>query len=268
MPKRCSVDACDNIVQARGWCTGHYSRWNNHPDRPVDLTPLRKPVRERHQICSVDGCNDLARNGSLCIPHHLRVQRTGDVGEDRPVRKSTPSACTVGVCSGPAIAKGLCASHYYRMKKWGDVRSDLPVKKMPKRNLDDSLCALNSCQRAAWADNLCDEHFKHNQYLRTRYRLTVYEYRMMLDAQDGVCAICQSDNPGTAGENGRFHVDHDHACCPRKSHSCGKCVRGLVCSNCNTALGGFRDDADILRRAIDYLESQQSEDELDISAVA
>jgi hypothetical protein len=39
-------------------------------------------------------------------------------------------------------------------------------------------------------------------------------------------------------------VDHDHET---------KHVRGLLCANCNTALGKFHDNPDLLYRAADYL---------------
>lgn len=50
------------------------------------------------------------------------------------------------------------------------------------------------------------------------------------------CEIC--------GDTYRLCWDHDHAT--------GK-PRGTLCSRCNTGLGMFRDDANFLRRAIEYL---------------
>jgi hypothetical protein len=38
-------------------------------------------------------------------------------------------------------------------------------------------------------------------------------------------------------------VDHDHACCATRMRSCGRCVRGLLCSECNRVLGFFEDVA-------------------------
>lgn len=43
----------------------------------------------------------------------------------------------------------------------------------------------------------------------------------------------------------RLAVDHDHACCPGH-YSCGKCVRGLLCQDCNIAAGKLRDDPDVM----------------------
>lgn len=73
------------------------------------------------------------------------------------------------------------------------------------------------------------------------YGLTVDDYLIPLDAQGGGCAICgiQAD---------RLCVDHDHACCPKTLRCCGKCVRGLLCANCNNGLGRFGDG--YLRRPI------------------
>ena len=83
-----------------------------------------------------------------------------------------------------------------------------------------------------------------------RYNLTLAGYDDLLAAQGGVCAICKTDTPGGTG---RFHVDHDHACCPEKMRSCGKCIRGLLCAYCNMHLTGV--DPERLRRAADYVEN-------------
>jgi hypothetical protein len=57
------------------------------------------------------------------------------------------------------------------------------------------------------------------------------------------CGIC-----GKATEPGRWgnlHIDH--------CHKTGK-VRGVLCSECNSAIGKLKDDPDLLRKAIVYLE--------------
>ncbi|MFE0047556.1 endonuclease VII domain-containing protein [Streptomyces albireticuli] len=74
-------------------------------------------------------------------------------------------------------------------------------------------------------------------HLKRSYGITEAERDAMIAEQAGVCPICLSPDP--------VHVDHDH--------DTGK-VRGVLCFNCNSALGKFRDDRDTLRRAIAYLE--------------
>lgn len=73
-----------------------------------------------------------------------------------------------------------------------------------------------------------------------RYNLTIDQYNLMLKNQEGVCAICKRECP-----SGKFlAVDHNH--------NTGK-VRALLCMECNTGLGKFRDSQHLLMLAINYL---------------
>jgi hypothetical protein len=73
----------------------------------------------------------------------------------------------------------------------------------------------------------------------------------MTKDQDGRCAICRRDDPGT--HHGYWHIDHDHKCCPTSGRGCGSCVRGLLCGSCNLGLGHFADDPARLDAAAMYL---------------
>jgi hypothetical protein len=89
------------------------------------------------------------------------------------------------------------------------------------------------------------------KWLKGTYSLTPEEYEARLVAQGGGCAIC-----GKAPNGKALSVDHNHDCCPGKK-SCGKCIRGLLCQQCNMGLGHFKDDTTLLRRAINYLGSPE-----------
>lgn len=88
---------------------------------------------------------------------------------------------------------------------------------------------------------------RHRSGNLARYSLTVETYDAMLAAQGGVCAICRK--PCTLYEN--LSVDHDHTCCPKGS--CGKCLRGLLCNNCNRFIGLAGDDPEVLIVAAEYI---------------
>jgi hypothetical protein len=68
-----------------------------------------------------------------------------------------------------------------------------------------------------------------------KYGTTVEWYRAKLIAQSGLCALCGhlSHHHGTLQ---RLQVDHSHRCCDLKTKSCGKCLRGLLCADCNILL--------------------------------
>lgn len=73
--------------------------------------------------------------------------------------------------------------------------------------------------------------------VKWKFGLEPERYRAMLLEQGGRCAICRIAFS--------THVDHDH--------KTGK-VRGLLCHECNTGLGFFRDDPVRLELASEYLK--------------
>jgi hypothetical protein len=67
------------------------------------------------------------------------------------------------------------------------------------------------------------------------------QFEIMLKEQNYVCAICKKAETC----NRSLAIDHNHST---------KKIRGLLCTNCNTAIGKFQDNIDNLRSAIEYLE--------------
>ena len=92
-----------------------------------------------------------------------------------------------------------------------------------------------------------------NAYLKNVYGITLERWEELYQQQRGRCAICRSRfTLKLSGARADCGVDHDHKCCPG-THSCGKCVRALLCLKCNWGIGQFDDDINKLKRAIQYL---------------
>ncbi|WP_392676480.1 endonuclease domain-containing protein [Streptomyces sp. LN785] len=69
-----------------------------------------------------------------------------------------------------------------------------------------------------------------------RYNLTTPDVRAILKLQGYVCALC-GIGPDGREDRSYWHIDHDHDCCTPSDAAwaiCGGCVRGLLCSGCNT----------------------------------
>ena len=86
----------------------------------------------------------------------------------------------------------------------------------------------------------CRSELGRRDHLKRSYDLTEDQVEAMREAQGGLCAICRAAPA--------VHVDHDH--------TSGR-VRGMLCFSCNAALGHFRDDPVVLRRAARYLEGRR-----------
>lgn len=85
--------------------------------------------------------------------------------------------------------------------------------------------------------------------LESAFGLSLEGYGKMVSDQNGVCAICNS--PPAPGKI--LCVDHNHAT--------GK-LRGLLCTNCNTALGLLKESPATAESLIRYIKKHASGDPL------
>jgi hypothetical protein len=83
--------------------------------------------------------------------------------------------------------------------------------------------------------------------LKSVFNISYTDYTSILNKQNNVCAICKLSEKAfdKKGKVRNLAVDHDH--------DTGN-VRGLLCTNCNTALGHLKDNINILYNAIKYLK--------------
>jgi hypothetical protein len=137
--------------------------------------------------------------------------------------------------------------------KCGDVK---PIKKFRRKydaygitNYYESHCT--DC-RNAYVRGRYDYDKERDKQLRQNYGISLDEYNELFKAQNGVCAVCGCPETRRPGRRKRtedyipmLHVDHDH--------KTGK-IRGLLCSECNTALGSLHDDPNRIKALLKYIE--------------
>lgn len=115
------------------------------------------------------------------------------------------------------------------LEKWSKYKKEHkndPDYKRRKKESRERSKEKDLIRTTLWRSNNIDRVNKttFKNHLKNYYNITVEEYNIMLEKQDGVCFICNKSNT-----NG-YHlcVDHDH--------KTGE-IRGLLCITCNRNLG-------------------------------
>ena len=91
------------------------------------------------------------------------------------------------------------------------------------------------------------EKIRMNTYYKPswkRHNISEEYYLELFNKYDGKCHSCK--------ENSATNIDHDHSCCDTY-RSCGKCIRGILCHGCNTALGLLKDSPDVIKNLLEYI---------------
>lgn len=138
---------------------------------------------------------------------------------------------------------------YYRARK--DFYKTFWLVNCPHDFTDKKFCATCGNEYLSLEFTICrtqkDGLGWHCSDCRRRSQILM-KYRMIVDDPYnlGQCEVCEDE---IATE-----IDHDHACCSGK-FTCGKCVRGFVCHRCNLIMRDGKDDTNLMKRAIIYLEN-------------
>jgi hypothetical protein len=121
----------------------------------------------------------------------------------------------------------------------GDCRKAETLREHRQRLTDRRRGQIRSTPeaRARWA----------RKHKLKRYGLTQALFDALLEQQGHACAMCRE----SFADGQPIFIDHDHACCPDEKSSRGKCVRGLLCLGCNTALGHIERKYDMARAYLD-----------------
>ena len=92
--------------------------------------------------------------------------------------------------------------------------------------------------KKTWSEKNPDYMKDYN--LKKNYGISKEQYDEMLTNQNNSCAICN-----ISFEKVRACVDHNHTT---------GLVRSILCSPCNTSLGLLKENKDIIKEALNYLE--------------
>jgi hypothetical protein len=182
-------------------------------------------VAPKYRQCKTDGCDEeAASRRQLCYEHWMAKQ--------------------------PPVARSVAAERRLALVPEHLRSARVSPKKWPEGRRFCSGCQtfvlLDQCSGSQCRD--CSSLNRYMTTLRNEFGIDPSTYQWLLEMQLGRCAICRQ-RPVSK----RLAVDHDHTCCP-KPPTCGKCIRGLLCSTCNhDLLGAAYHSADILQNAQTYL---------------
>lgn len=218
--EECLVDECANVAQTKGLCRNHYfQQWQGRAFTDVKQNPVI-PC----DVCS----NSAAQQAGLC-------KRCYGVRS----RENRAARCSVEGCQRREHGKGLCNRHLRQRregKELTDLRAWIPrTGKGMFSQPGTGICEV--CGEPGFSSGLCMNHAAR----AANYGLT---------KERAISLFTQANCDGCSGP--AEVVDHDHACCTGTG-SCGRCVRGMLCGGCNTALGYVRDDPQRLEALAAYL---------------
>ena len=239
-------------IASKGYCSACYSRLQ----KTGSLEYKRKGVIN---ICTVENCGNRVVSHGLCDKHRVNLKRNGTAESTRPddwgkrekhplyiYWNDTKKRESLNICDG------------WKYDFWFFVSC---VKERPSKNhylraryIDRPLSSDNW----QWVEGLTDANRlilnrqKQRKHNKNRLRLSAEERDKIISDANHKCQICGADkNTNDCVVTGKKTTK---SLCIDHCHETGK-VRGVLCHSCNVALGHFKDDISLLKKATVYLSS-------------
>lgn len=140
----------------------------------------------------------------------------------------------------PFHAKGLCAECYRH--EWYAANKERLAPRRKERYISHKAEDLASARERRLRYPERAKLISRKKDLKCKYGITLEEFDVLLASQGGACAVC-------AGVEG-LCVDHSHTTDE---------VRGILCRNCNFALGLLHDDMERIYKLAAYLSKTEEE---------
>lgn len=254
--KVCEVENCENDA-TRDICRPHQL-----DVRYWRLEPMPHWKTKPNPECEVEGCGRAAQSKRVikCKLHRDYEREGRDLETVRPKMRngSSNKPCSWGGCDKQSRARGMCEQHYYYLKR--ELKMALcRVEGCGTRTKNDwcarhdpakapkpwpmGPCSVRGCERTyrSRMHTFC----KHHNRVRTKMGLTNEEFQYIKDRAE--CQVC--------GAGDVLVVDHWHGCHPEdKTKMCKKCIRGVMCSRCNSALAFLSEDPKKILALANYAE--------------
>lgn len=244
----CTVANCEKEIHSKGYCQAHYRLFKKYGS-PTVLAPTerRKPgpaPREKkpNPAAQPKSINTHCKKGHEYTEENTYVHLSGA----RQCRSCNKERARLSRGSHARIngeepnKRGITNSIKTHCPYGHEYTEENTLFHTNRTSISGYSRACRECARA-----------NGNRQVIKKYGISLERFDEMLRAQDHKCAICKVELSRSLTA---ICVDHDHVCCPTGG-SCGKCVRGLLCHDCNTGLGRFKDNVDYLEAAIEYLKT-------------
>jgi hypothetical protein len=247
----CSFIDCQNKSYRGDLCTTHY----------------REKQKASKPICTVAGCTEHQKTlkSGLCQKHFFRYSRHGTI--EQPRNKDWGARETHPLYQSYHWHKrkidGMCQewmNDFWLFVSTVNPRPDGHTLRRYSNNKpigpsnwywkESTPSKDSAAWQRAWR-NKNPEKVK-NSALKKSYGITLEDYQKMSEKQNHSCAICEEKETAVDAKGAERFMPVDHC------HKTGK-IRALLCSSCNKALGGFKDNPDLLRKAAKYIEKHIAE---------